>query len=153
MNTEKQEMIWLCKKFEALSPFELYDLLRLRSDVFVVEQNCVFLDLDDNDHHCYHVLGYIKNKLAAYTRLLPPGIIYKEASIGRVATLKSERRTGNGRALMQQSIQMLYAHFGEQPIKIGAQLYLKEFYSSFGFQRVSSIYLEDYIEHIYMIKK
>jgi ElaA protein len=99
------------------------------------------------------VFGYLESGLVAYTRLVPPNLIYTEASIGRVVTAKATRRTGSGRALMLQSIQMLYKLFGEQPIKIGAQLYLKEFYSSFGFQQVSDIYLEDYIEHIYMIKK
>jgi ElaA protein len=146
------EIKWYCKKFEALMPFELYDLLRLRSEVFVVEQKCIFLDMDDNDQKCYHLLGYYKNVLAAYTRLVPPGAIYTQASIGRVVTRKATRRTGIGKALMNESIKRVYELFGEQPIKIGAQLYLKEFYGSFGFNQVSGIYMEDYIEHIYMIK-
>ncbi|HVG17119.1 MAG TPA: GNAT family N-acetyltransferase [Chitinophagaceae bacterium] len=146
------EINWYCKKFDALLPFELYDLLRLRSEVFVVEQKCIFLDMDDNDQKCYHLLGYDKDTLAAYTRLVPPGAIYTEASIGRVVSRKATRRTGIGKALMDESIKRVYELFGEQPIKIGAQLYLKEFYGSFGFRQVSGIYMEDYIEHIYMIK-
>ena len=133
-------------------PFELYDLLRLRSEVFVVEQNCVFLDMDNNDQKCYHLLGYYENVLAAYTRLVPPGTIYPEASIGRVVTGKATRRTGIGKLLLKESIEKVYELFGEQPIRIGAQLYLKDFYSSFGFKQVSAIYMEDYIEHIYMVK-
>ena len=152
MNTKKQEVIWHCQSFESLSPFRLYDFLRLRSDVFVVEQKCVFLDLDDNDQYCLHVMGYLNNALAAYSRLVPPGTIYEEASIGRVVTLKNERRTGIGKILMNESIQILYLKWSIQPIKIGAQLYLKSFYESYGFEQVSEVLIEDGIPHIYMIR-
>ena len=90
--------------------------------------------------------------LAAYTRLVPPGHIYEQASIGRVVTSPNVRRFGAGKQLMQQSIDAVYQLFGTGPIKIGAQFYLKGFYESFGFQQVSDIYLEDGIEHIYMLK-
>ncbi|OLY91942.1 ElaA protein [Cnuella takakiae] len=145
---------WNCKRFEELSPAELYALLRLRSEVFVVEQNCVFLDMDNMDQGCWHLLGTNEaGELVAYTRLVPPGHIYPMASIGRVVSAPSARRTGAGRELMQESIKKVYDLFGKGDIKIGAQYYLKNFYASFGFEQVSDIYLEDGIEHIYMILK
>jgi ElaA protein len=143
---------WLLKKFEELTPHELYAILQLRNEVFVVEQNCVFQEADDKDQNSYHLMGFNNNKLIAYTRLVPPGEIYDYPSIGRVVTSSSVRRSGAGKELMQQSIDAVYNLFGVQPIKIGAQLYLKKFYGSFGFEQASEVYLEDGIEHIYMIK-
>lgn len=142
---------WIEKKFEDLTPYQLYAVLQLRNEVFVVEQNCVFQDADDKDQDSHHLMGFGNNKLVAYTRLVPPGHIYAEASIGRVVTSPSVRRSGAGRELMQQSIDRCYQLFGKGPIRIGAQFYLKKFYESFGFQQVSDIYLEDGIEHIYML--
>jgi ElaA protein len=144
---------WLLKKFEELSPYQVYAMLQLRNEVFVVEQHCVFQDADDKDQHSYHLMGFSDNKLVAYTRIVPAGIIYEQASIGRVVTSPSVRRAGAGRQLMLQSIQTVYDLFGKVPIKIGAQLYLKKFYESLGFVQVSEVYLEDGIEHIYMIKE
>jgi ElaA protein len=146
------EIKWDVKYFNDLSPLQVYDFMRLRSEVFVVEQNCVFLDADDKDQESLHLMGYQGDLLVAYTRLVPPGVIYDIPSIGRVITHSSVRRTGAGRALMQESIDRVYQHFGKLPIKIGAQLYLKSFYESFGFLTISDIYLEDGIEHIYMLK-
>ena len=143
---------WIYKKFSDLSPFELYQLLRLRSEVFVVEQNCVFLDMDNIDQQCFHLLGSAENKLVAYARIVPPGIVYTEPSIGRVVTAPSARKKGLGKLLMEQAIKLVYELYGNTSIKIGAQYYLKEFYSSFGFYRISDVYLEDGIEHIYMLK-
>lgn len=146
------ELQWQLKKFEELTPFELYAVLQLRNEVFVVEQNCVFQDADDKDQPSWHLMGWLDHKLVAYTRLVPPGISYTQASIGRVVTAPSVRRFGAGKALMQESIDQLYRLFGTVPIKLGAQFYLKKFYESFDFRQVSDIYLEDGIEHIYMIK-
>jgi len=143
---------WVFKPFALLTPHELYAFLQLRSQVFVVEQNCVFLDADGKDEGCFHLMGWSAGKLVAYTRIVPPGVIYNEASIGRVITSSSARRTGAGKALMEQSIKELYGLFGTVPIKLGAQLYLKIFYESFGFGQISDVYLEDGIEHIYMLK-
>jgi ElaA protein len=143
---------WMLIKFSDLIPYELYDALRLRSEVFVVEQNCVFLDQDDMDKYCYHLLGYKNDKLVAYCRIVPQDIIHKEPSIGRVATAPSVRKTGVGKELMQKAIKAVYDIYGAVPIKIGAQLYLKSFYESFGFMQVSDVYLEDGIKHIYMLK-
>ncbi len=144
---------WILKKFEELTPYQLYAILQLRNEVFVVEQNCVFQDADDKDQDSYHLMGFLNNKLVAYTRLVPPGVVYPDISIGRVITSHLVRRTGTGKELMQQSIDDCYRLFGKAPIKIGAQLYLKKFYEFFGFQQISDVYLEDGIEHIYMRKE
>ncbi|MGZ3938882.1 MAG: GNAT family N-acetyltransferase [Flavisolibacter sp.] len=144
---------WVLKKFDELSPHQVYAILQLRSEVFVVEQNCVFQDADDKDQNSYHLMGFEDSKLVAYTRLVPAGEIYEQPSIGRVVTSSSVRGTGAGRELMKESITYCESLFGSQRIKIGAQLYLEKFYESFGFQRVSDVYLEDGIEHIYMIRQ
>lgn len=144
---------WLLKKFEELTPHQLYAIIQLRNEVFVVEQNCIFQDADGKDQNSYHLMGLNHHrKLVAYTRIVPPGEMYNEPSIGRVVSSPDVRKCGVGRELMMQSIAAAYALFGRQPIKIGAQLYLKNFYNSLGFEQVSEIYLEDGIEHIYMIK-
>jgi ElaA protein len=141
---------WNCKTFDELTVHELYAILRLRTEVFVVEQNCVFQDMDNKDQSSYHVCGWQNGELVAYTRLVPAGVSYEEASIGRVITAPSARRTGAGKLLMQYSIQKLYDIWGKQSIKLGAQLYLKKFYESFGFAQTSDIYIEDGIPHIEM---
>ncbi|RYG06073.1 MAG: GNAT family N-acetyltransferase [Chitinophagaceae bacterium] len=142
---------FVLKEFESLTPTELYAILHLRTDVFVVEQNCAFQDLDYKDQKAYHLMGYIDNKLAAYTRLLPAGVTFDEPSIGRVVTASFIRNSGIGKKLMSESVDAVYRLFGRQPIKIGAQLYLQKFYESFGFQQSSDVYLEDDIEHIHML--
>lgn len=144
---------WVLKKFDALTPYELYVILQLRNAVFVVEQQCVFQDADDKDQDSYHLMGLHENTLVAYTRLLAPGHAYEYASIGRVVTAPAVRRYGVGKKLMQRSIEAVYQLFGCGTIKIGAQLYLKKFYESFGFVQTGDPYLEDGIEHIYMLKE
>ena len=144
---------WLCKSFETLTNIELYDLLRLRSEVFVVEQNCVFLDMDNKDQTCHHLLGYDGDNLVSSARLLGPNTAYQQMSIGRVVSSPLYRGTGAGKALMQQAITECYQLFGKNDIKIGAQLYLKTFYESFGFVQTSDVYDEDGIDHIEMVKK
>lgn len=143
---------WLLKKFDQLSVHQLYAVLQLRNEVFVVEQNCVFQDADDKDQASWHLLGYHEKALVAYTRLIPPGFFYQEASIGRVVTSPLVRGSGAGRELMIQSINRCYELFGINPIKIGAQLYLKKFYESFDFHQAGEGYIEDGIPHIYMLK-
>ena len=142
---------WTCQHFDQLSLVELYAILRLRSEVFVVEQNCVFLDMDDKDQQCWHVCCWKDDKIIAYTRLVPPNIAYDEPSIGRVVTSPVARRLGFGRKLMEFSIEKSFSLFGKTDIKIGAQLYLKKFYESLGFHQVSDVYLEDGIDHIEMV--
>ncbi len=142
---------WITKNFETLTVNELYALLRLRSEVFVVEQNCIFLDMDDKDQLCWHLLGYSEGKLVAATRLVPPGVFYEQPSIGRVVTSPLVRGLGIGRMLMEKSIAETYRLFSRQPLKIGAQLYLREFYSSLGFRQTGDVYLEDGIDHVEMM--
>ena len=143
---------WKLSHFDQLTPAELYAIMQLRSEVFVVEQNCVYLDADGKDLSCHHLMGWQVGKLVACTRLLPPGLSFHEASIGRVTTSPKARGLGIGRQLMQVSMQHIYALYGQVPIHIGAQLYLLAFYQSFGFVPCSTVYLEDGIQHIEMIK-
>lgn len=142
---------WKYKSFNELSPAELYDILKLRSEIFVVEQNCVYLDTDDKDQDSYHLCGWLKNKLVAYARILPPGIAFAEASIGRVSTSPSYRKNGAGRILMEKAIEITLKQFKDAGIQIGAQLYLHKFYSSLGFQQTGNEYIEDGILHVHMI--
>ena len=143
---------WVCQPFDELTVHELYAIIKLRNEVFVVEQNCVFQDADDKDQFCFHLSGLtINNKLAAYARLVPAGVSYSYISIGRVITSPGHRKEGFGKALMRQAINECYRLFGKQPIKIGGQLYLKDFYESFGFKQTSKMYLEDDIPHIEMV--
>ena len=143
---------WQLKSFEELTPHQLYQLLRLRSEVFVVEQQCIFLDMDNKDQQCYHLLGWKGELLAASTRLVPPGISYTEMSIGRVVSSPQVRGTGIGRELMEVSIKACYELWDNAPIRIGAQCYLEKFYQSLGFEAEGEIYLEDGIPHIEMVK-
>lgn len=145
-------MNWIVKSFDELTPQELYAVLRLRSEVFVVEQQCIFLDADNKDQSCFHVMGFAKDgNLIAYARLVPPGLAFEEPSIGRVITSSAGRGTGAGKELLRLSIQHCKQLFGALPVQIGAQLYLKRFYESFGFVQSADVYLEDGIEHIHMI--
>lgn len=143
-------MTWLLKTFDSLTLQELYAILRLRTEVFVVEQNCVFQDMDNKDQQCYHLMGWKDGQLNAYTRLVPPGVSYKEPSIGRVVTSPVARGNGTGKLLMEKSIEEIIQLYGKTPIKIGAQLYLKKFYESLGFSQTSNKYDEDGIDHIEM---
>jgi ElaA protein len=144
---------WEIKPFDALTVHELYDILRLRSEVFIVEQNCVYLDLDGKDKLGIHLFGTYEGKIVAHTRLLDSGISYDEASIGRVVVNPKYRDRKWGHDLMRESIAGIKKHFNTSKIKIGAQLYLKKFYESHGFVATSEVYLEDGIDHIEMVKQ
>lgn len=147
-------IIWSTKHFSELSVDELYQILRLRSEVFVVEQNCVFLDMDNNDQIAYHTMGWLGDELIATTRLFDIDQSYKGyQSIGRVVGSPRHRGIGAGKALMQYSIKECERLFGKHPIKIGAQLYLKKFYGELGWEQAGEMYYEDEIEHIPMIRK
>ncbi len=145
-------LIWTCKHFNDLLPQELYEIIKLRNEVFVVEQNCVFQDADGKDVDCYHLMGRC-GELAAYARLVPAGVIYALPSIGRVVTSPKYRTMGAGKQLLVKAIDECYQLFGRQSIEIGAQLYLKKFYESFGFVQTGDMYLEDDIPHIHMLKQ
>lgn len=144
-------ILWECKSFDELNNADLYAILQLRIEVFVVEQNCPFQDCDDKDQQSLHLTGWHENKLVAYTRIMPPGLAYEEPSIGRVVTSPLLRGKNIGRELMERSINKVYSLYGNSPIMIGAQLYLKDFYQSLGFAQYTDIYLEDGIEHIKML--
>lgn len=144
---------WQCKKFLELSVEELYKILQLRNEVFVVEQNCAYQDCDGKDINSWHVTGWDGDVLIAYSRILPPGLSYPDAaSIGRVLTSPLARKQKSGKQLMMYSLKNLYNLFGDAKVTIGAQLYLKRFYESFQFIQSGSMYLEDGIEHIPMEK-
>jgi ElaA protein len=153
-------LIWKIKPFHSLTPEELYGIMHLRAKVFVVEQKCIFNDIDGKDEMSHHVFAYspeyksennISLPILACSRIVPPGIAYKELSIGRVSTDITVRRLGIGKELMKRSIEFVKTTYPNQPIRIGAQLYLKRFYESYGFIQDSVEYIEDDILHIEMI--
>ena len=143
---------WALKKFAELSNEELYQVLRLRSEVFVVEQGCNFMDMDNKDQKCDHLLGWKDGQLLAYSRIVPTGVSYAYPSIGRIVVSGKGRGIGLGVELLNISIETVEKMYGKTSIRIGAQLYLKKFYGSFGFVQTGDIYLEDDIEHIEMTR-
>jgi ElaA protein len=145
-------MEFLVKKFNELTIDQLYAILQLRSEVFVVEQDCVYQDLDFKDQKALHVFGIKNNNIVAYTRIFKPGDYFKEASIGRVVVSNTERKYGFGYDLMKASIKAVQQEFNTVKITISAQVYLTKFYNSLGFIKVGEEYLEDGIPHIEMIR-
>ena len=144
---------WQCKSFNELTTEELYKILQLRNEVFVVEQNCPYQDCDNKDLKSHHLTAWKDGQIVAYCRILPPGVSYPDAaSIGRVVTSPFSRGQNLGKQLIAKSLENLYLLFGNVPVIIGAQLYLKKFYESFSFVQQGDIYLEDGIQHIAMEK-
>ena len=141
------------KTFSNLSLQELYGILQLRSEVFVVEQDCVYQDIDGKDEKALHVLGYKNDRIVAYTRIFKPGDYFEEASIGRVVVAKNERAFKYGYEIMKVSIEAIKTYFNEHKIKISAQSHLKNFYNNCGFKEIGEEYLEDNIPHTAMIKE
>ena len=140
------------KKFSELNLTELYDILQLRSEVFVVEQDCVYQDIDGKDAEALHVIGFKDGKVVAYTRCFKPGYYFEEAAIGRVVVKDSERKYGYGHKIMNASDKAIQDHFNTSNIKLSAQQYLIKFYQSHGYSTTGEGYLEDGIPHIAMIK-
>ena len=138
------------KSFQELNTTELYKILQLRSEVFVVEQDCVYQDIDFKDQKALHVIGYKNSKIVAYTRLFNAGDYFKNASIGRVVVDENERKFGYGHELMLVSIKAVEEHYNTRDITISAQKYLTKFYESHQFKQVGEEYLEDGIPHIRM---
>ncbi|MFT5997632.1 MAG: ElaA protein [Neolewinella sp.] len=151
----RMQITWHHTLFANLTTTQLYEILRLRAEVFVVEQDCVYQDLDDKDQQAIHLIGVTADgRMAAYTRIVDKGVSYPDyASIGRVITAPFARGKGLGRPLMLESIKALFAQFGEQPIKIGAQAHLQKYYGSLGFATVGEVYDEDGIPHVSMVYK
>ncbi|MFY7743574.1 MAG: GNAT family N-acetyltransferase [Flavobacterium sp.] len=141
------------KKFQELVLNELYQLLQLRSEVFVVEQNCVYQDIDGKDEKALHLIGTFENEIVAYVRIFKPGDYFEEASIGRVVVKQKYRDRKWGYDLMQKAIEVTKSELNETNITISAQLYLQRFYENLGFVKTSEVYLEDDIEHIQMKRK
>ena len=143
---------WTCKKMNELSAAELYSLLKLRSEIFVVEQNCVYLDPDGKDENALHLCGRLPDGTpVAYARLLAPGVSYDEASIGRVAIQIAYRKYGFGKKLMLEAIEKTCQGFHTNHIRISAQQYLLRFYSELGFSIMGDAYMEDGIPHVEML--
>lgn len=141
------------KTFEELTTQELYDLLQLRSEVFVVEQDCVYQDIDGKDKKALHILGFKNDKIIAYTRIFKPGDYFEISSIGRVVVAKNERQYKYGSDIMKASIKAIKKHYNDTKIKISAQCYLNAFYINLGFTPIGEEYLEDGIPHIAMIRE
>ncbi|MFC0302347.1 GNAT family N-acetyltransferase [Virgibacillus soli] len=144
-------MEWHVKQFADLSNKQLYDLLKARVDVFVVEQHCPYPEIDGFDEQSIHIYLTINGEVAANARIVPKGVRYPEVSIGRVLVTKSFRNSGYARELMQKAMGYIIEDMGETKIRLQAQLYLEKFYSSLGFTRISKEYVEDGIPHVDMI--
>jgi ElaA protein len=144
---------WHSAAFDALTASELYAVLALRQDVFILEQQCLYNDVDGLDPAAHHLLGWSADgRLAAYLRCLAPGVKYAEASLGRVVSAPHARGTGAGRALVARGIDLATGLYPGHGIRIGAQAYLEAFYASFGFATVSAPYVEDGIAHVDMLR-
>ncbi len=146
-------MKWVLKKFGELTLDELYSILELRSKVFIVDQNFIYNDPDAKDQVAWHLIGMEEDQLIAYSRILPPGVVYTDPAIGRVVTSPVKRKSGLGRELMNRSIKHCQELFGKTSITLSAQAYLKKFYESLGFSAIGDEYLDDGIPHIKMTSK
>ena len=146
-------MKWSCKAFKDLSLDEFHDIIQLREIVFVVEQDCPYLDVDGKDKEALHVFGEYEGNIVATTRILKPGISYDEVAIGRVVTSPTLRGMGMGKQLMEESMKFVKLHFANVPVRISAQTYLLRYYKSFGFIETGEEYLEDNIPHFEMLYK
>ncbi len=148
------ELTYKCTGFNLLTPFEIYDILKLRIEVFVIEQNCLYQDLDDKDKFCEHLIGVNKDgEIMSYARIVPKGISYNDyVSIGRVIVSQKARGTQEGYNLMSRAIKICNTNWPRSPIKISAQAHLQNFYGKCGFKAVGSLYLEDEIPHIAMVR-
>ena len=146
------ELRWEWKGFNELSAEEMYTVLCVRQEVFVLEQECLYLDADGKDRKSFHLMGFDGNELMAYARIVEPGISYEEVSIGRILSSKNARGTGAGVELMNQALTRIELMYGRVPVRISAQSYLEKFYKKFGFEPTGKEYLEDEIPHMEMLR-
>jgi ElaA protein len=146
-------MEWICKKWEDLERNEIFDMYKLRTDIFVVEQDCAYPEVDDFDKQVMHLFAYADGQLAAYSRLCPPHTVYPEASLGRVLCNNAFRGQGLGRELVQRSLSLMQKDFPKEAIKAQAQQYLESFYQSFGFKTITKPYLDFGVAHVDMVLK
>ena len=144
-------MQYSMKRFKDLTSAELYDILKLRQDVFIIEQACIYPDIDDNDQNAVHLMAFDRDQLIGCLRILEKGVTFEEASIGRVVMAPSHRRTGIAKRMMQQALDFIGLEWRENRVKISAQSYTIPFYAGVGFEVVSAEYLEDGIPHVDMV--
>lgn len=144
-------MNWDLKEFNELSLSEIYEILKLRNEVFIVEQQCAFQDCDDKDQNSYHLFLKDDKNIVAYLRVLKKGVSYSEISIGRVIVKKEYRKKGIAREMMVKAIDFIQKELKQNKIRISAQSYLVDFYKDLGFKEVSDVYYEDNIPHIEMV--
>ena len=147
-----RKMNWQWRAFSELSTDDLYELIKFREEVFVVEQKCIYLECDGWDRKAMHLLGYEDGKLTAYLRAFPAGMRYREMCLGRVAVKNAARGQGAGRNLVAEGLAQMRKAWGEGPIRISAQTYLLRFYRDFGFVPEGEEYLDDGIPHRYMVR-
>lgn len=147
------KIIWHYKHFEELTPKELYSLMYLRNEVFVVEQQCVYNECDGKDIYCSHLWATVNDDVIACSRIVPPGISYEEPSIGRVASHPKYRHLKLGHYLIRHSLAIIENKYMTSSVRISAQCYLGEFYAQYGFQQISEQYLEDNLPHMEMLKE
>ncbi len=151
--SDAPELLWNVGSFQELTAIQLYRILKVRSEVFVVEQNCPYLDTDGLDPVAIHLWAEVDGEVAAYCRIFGPGIKYSDCSIGRVVTAEKFRRMNYGKILMKLAVDVVAHRFSTSEIRISAQDYLLDFYSGFGFQDTGKKYLEDNIPHSEMFRK
>lgn len=144
-------MKWMTKSFSELTTIELYQILKVRTDIFVVEQNCAYPEIDGHDEASMHLFSLHNGEIAAYARLVPAGGKYEQASIGRVLVVPTKRKSGLGRELVAQAIEKIIEEWDVKEIKLQAQSHLQSFYGSFGFQPISDVYDDDGIPHVDML--
>ncbi len=143
---------WQCKPFDELSADQMYTILCVRQEVFVLEQECLYLDADGKDRRSLHLMGFDGDELVAYARIVEPGVSYKEVSMGRILSTKNARGTGAGIELMDIGLKEIEDRYGNVPVRISAQTYLLHFYEKFGFHSTGKEYLEDEIPHTEMLR-
>ena len=148
-----KNVVWKIKSFDELNTKELYEILKIRQEVFVVEQTCYYLDADGSDEKAIHIWGNFEGEIVAYCRIFQPNIKYEEASIGRVLTNPDFRGKNLGKILMKIALQTIHIRFQTEQVRISAQDYLLKFYSELGFVDTGKKYLEDDIPHTEMIKR
>ena len=148
----RMKISWKFKPFNDLTAHELHDFLQIRQQVFIVEQNCPYSDIDKTDKLSFHLMALANQQTVGYARIIPPGVLYDEVSIGRIVTHQQLRRTGLGKLVVEKALDECRSLFPNSPIKIMAQSYLCKFYESFGFTVISEEFMEDNIPHIYMFR-
>lgn len=146
-------MNWKLKKFDELTSRELYEILRLRNEVFIIEQDCPYLDCDRKDYGAYHLFMEDNNEVVAYLRVLDKGVTFDEVCLGRVIVRESQRGKGLAREMLKLGLEVAEEKFGETTVKISAQQRLVKLYESVGFKQVSDMYMEDNIPHVAMIRE